>query len=103
MNLCGTPGLGSLLAGRTAEGVLQLLLSVGGFALVAVWFVGVLTHYYGMMFGGDGGGDQPSHGALALVGAGMFAAAWLWSLVTSLQLLRKPSRPPPIFDAGLPK
>lgn len=90
LNLLATPGLGSLVARRWLEGIGQLALSVIGFVLVVVWFVRIMIPYYRQMFS-----DTPAPvGGFKLLaaGAGMFAAAWLWSLVTSLSLGRAASQ-----------
>jgi len=89
LNLLATPGLGSLLCGRWIAGLGQLLLSVAGFTMVMVWFFKEMIPYYGMMFG-----DEPPHlpGLKTLAeGGNLFAVAWLWSAVTSFNLLREAS------------
>ena len=91
LNQLATPGLGSLLARRWIAGTGQLLLAIGGFVLVVVWFVEMMAQFYGQMFS-----DRPSQRPAALsnlaLGAGLFALAWCWSLVTSFSLLREASR-----------
>jgi 4a-hydroxytetrahydrobiopterin dehydratase len=91
LNQLATPGLGSVLAGRWIAGTGQLVLSLAGFVLIMVWFVQMMSRYYGLMFG-----DSTTHEPLAytnlLLGAILFALAWAWSLVTSLSLLRETSR-----------
>lgn len=88
VNLLATPGLGSLMAGRVVEGILQLLLAVAGFVLVTAWFWLVMKNYYGQMFG-----EEVVHhsGPLSILifGGVFFAMAWLWSLFTSLSLMRQ--------------
>ena len=89
LNLLATPGLGSLLCGRWIAGGGQLVLAAAGFTLVLVWFLKEMIPYYGLMFG-----DEPPHlPGLKMFGegAGLFAASWLWSAVTSLDLLREAS------------
>ena len=87
LNLLGTPGLGSLLAGRVVAGSGQLGLAVVGFTLVVIWFVQMMSGYYGQMFN-DGAARPATAMTKLLLGAGIFALAWVWSLVTSLSLLR---------------
>ena len=86
LNLLATPGLGSIIARRWVEGVGQLLLSVTGFMLVVVWFVRVMVPYYGQMFSDT----PPSPVGFKMLGGGfgLFALAWVWSLLTSLSLSR---------------
>jgi hypothetical protein len=96
INQFATPGLGSLMAGRFVAGIGQLLVAVAGFALVMFWFVLHMTQLYNEVFNDA----QPRSVAWAgEAGAGLFAAAWLWSLVTSMSILRKartsePATPP---------
>jgi len=90
MNLLATPGLGSLMAGRLFAGMGQLALSVSGFVLVLVWFMQEMVPYYSLMFS-----DEPQHAVgfkMLKLGAGLFALAWLWSLVTSVSLFRETSK-----------
>ena len=87
LNLLGTPGLGSLMAGRVVAGVGQLVLAVAGFTLVVIWFVQMMSGYYGQMFS-----EETTHAPTVLtkllLGGGIFALAWVWSLVTSISLMR---------------
>ncbi len=90
LNLVATPGLGSLIARRWVEGLGQLLLSVVGFVLIMVWFYKlVMVQFYGQMSGNVT--VQPV-GYIGLTGAGIFAAAWVWSLGTSIVLMQETSR-----------
>jgi hypothetical protein len=101
MNQFATPGLGSLMGRRILPGIGQLVLALAGFALVLVWFVLVMKKYYGLMKDYyTPMDDQPavSYTRYFLAGASLFALAWIWSLVTSLSLLREgkvPEPPPP--------
>ncbi len=91
LNQLGTPGLGSLLARRWVEGTGQLLLSIVGFVLVAVWFVQMMKGYYGQIF--DNGTARPVTPLTNLVlGGVLFALAWCWSLATSFSLMRAASK-----------
>jgi 4a-hydroxytetrahydrobiopterin dehydratase len=89
LNLIATPGLGSLIARRWIAGSGQLILAVTGFTLIMVWFFREIIPYYRLMFG-----DVPPNltGFKMLeAGAILFAAAWLWSAMTSFSLLREAS------------
>ena len=55
-----------------------------------VWFVKILIPYYGLMFGDSHPG--PINWWTGGVGAGLFAVAWCWSLVTSLSLMREAAK-----------
>lgn len=87
-NQLATPGLGSLMAGRRIAGTGQLLLALAGFALVTGWFVMNLISLYEQI---EGNPQPKSYAWLGEWGALIFAAAWLWSLGTSLALLRQAS------------
>jgi hypothetical protein len=96
INQFATPGMGSLMAGRPVAGIGQILVAVAGFALVMLWFVLRMSDMYNQVVNDA----QPQSVAWAgEAGTGLFAAAWLWSLVTSLSILRKarasePATPP---------
>jgi hypothetical protein len=86
LNQCATPGLGSLMAGRHAAGIGQLLLAVTGFLMVLAWFILLAMQMYAELINDA----QPkSVAAIGEAGAAIFLAAWLWALVTSLSLLRE--------------
>ncbi len=99
INQLGTPGLGSLLAGRLWVGLGQLLLALTGFVLVVTWFVLLMLQLYRQL---DEGGPTRPVGWIGAIGGVLVALAWLWSLFTSLALLREAreqspqSQPPPL-------
>jgi len=89
VNQLATPGLGSLIAGRWIAGIGQLALSVAGFIMITVWFFEEMIQYYGQI----SGNVQPHPvGWIGEWGAILFVVSWLWSLVTSISLLREASR-----------
>ena len=86
INLCATPGLGSVMARRYWAGTGQLVLAVTGFCLIVEWMVGL---FHGVIL------EQldepvPPHAAnwLGKWGVICFGAAWLWSLFTSISIWR---------------
>ena len=85
INQLATPGLGSLMAGRRVAGLGQLLLAAAGCAMVIGWFALTLTNVYNKLV--NDAEPRPT-GWLGEAGALMFVVAWLWALVTSIQLLR---------------
>jgi hypothetical protein len=100
INQFATPGLGSLMAGRPWAGIGQLLVAVAGFVLVMVWFALRMSQLYNQVVNDA----QPQSAAwVGVAGAALFAAAWLWSLVTSLSVLREARAaepaPPPKLEA----
>jgi hypothetical protein len=86
INQLATPGLGSLMAGRHVAGSGQLLLALAGFGLVLAWFIALLTQMYQQL---DSDTPPKSVAWLGELGALIFAAAWLWALITSLSLVRE--------------
>ena len=86
INQLATPGLGSLMAGRYVAGAGQLALAVIGFILVVAWFVSLMMQVYQQI---DSDAPLKPVAWLGKAGAATFAAAWIWSLVTSLSLLRE--------------
>ncbi len=96
INQFATPGLGSLMAGRRVAGIGQLFAAVAGFVLIMLWFALRMSQLYNEVVNDA----QPQSAAWAgEAGAALFVAAWLWSLVTSLSVLREartaePAPPP---------
>ena len=101
VNQLATPGLGSLIGRRFFAGACQLLLALAGFVLL----VGRMVEYYYRLVLQEM--DKPvspgSYSWMAIWGVTLFGASWLWSLVTSLSLIRQakadqqanPERVPP--------
>jgi len=86
INLGATPGLGSFVAGHRVVGLFQMGLAVSGFIAILAWFWELLRGAWESVQAG-GSISWPPAQAL-IVGCALFAGAWLWSLVTSLQILR---------------
>ena len=98
INLGATPGLGSYLAGHRWVGLLQMGLSVSGFIAILFWFWELVLGAWEGLQAGDSVSWPPSQGLI--VGGALFGAAWLWSLVTSLQIFRdlRKTTPPILRD-----
>jgi hypothetical protein len=99
INQFATPGLGSLMAGRPVAGIGQLLVAVAGFVLVMLYFALRMSQLYNEVVNDA----QPQSAVWAgEAGAVLFTAAWLWSLVTSLSVLREArtseTAPPPKLE-----
>ncbi len=90
MNLLGTPGLGSLMAGHIAAGIGQLIIFLAGFVLFFVWTVKNITDYYHTAFS-EIPPEPNGWGGRAVLGILLCVAAWIWSLMTSLNLSREAS------------
>jgi hypothetical protein len=101
INQFATPGLGSLIARRFVAGSGQLVLALIGFLLFLGWWVQKMRLFYGQMFGTDLPADAGTK--LGKWGVIIFVLSWMWSLVTSIQILRNlpkdsiPPLPPKIF------
>ncbi len=87
------------MARRLVAGVGQLILALAGFGFIVVWFVALLRQYYGLI---TGNAPLPPVTWLAQAGAGLFLAAWGWSLVTSISLIREARRNAPAVFAAMP-
>ncbi len=99
LNQCATPGLGSLMAGRRVAGVGQLLLAVAGFCLVLAWFALLAMRVYNALINDV---ETTPVNWPGEAGAAFFVVAWLWSLVTSLSILReaRTAQPPALATPG---
>ena len=89
INQLATPGLGSLVAGRFVAGAGQLTLAITGFVFFVLWFLALMRQFYGQI---EGNVEVKPVGWLGLTGLAIFGAAWLWSLATSISLLREARR-----------
>ena len=87
VNLAATPGLGSLMARRIVAGIGQLLLGLLGFILIVGWMFELFRRVFLQQLGDPVPPD--SSGWMWKWGLLLFGASWLWSLVTSLSLLRQ--------------
>ena len=74
INLLILPGLGSIIGGRNKEGIFQLSLLIGG---TVIFIIGIplLIVLVGM--------------PLIALGTIMAFAAWVWGIVTGVQLIRE--------------
>jgi hypothetical protein len=84
-NLLVLPGLGTLVAGRRS-GLAQTALALIGFALTLLWLTYfVMTWIRERAFPFAGG----PHLLWGFLGVVVFGAAWLWSLVTGLAMVKE--------------
>ncbi len=86
MNLLATPGLGSLMARRRMAGTGQLVVFLAGFLLFMSWFARLMIETYREVVNGAA---PHSVALLGELGVGFVAVAWIWSLFTSLSILRE--------------
>jgi hypothetical protein len=78
------PGVGTFVAGRRMEGVLQLVVSQTGFALCAVWAALIIRDW---IHRGSLPEDITSHLWLGVVGVALFLLGWVWSMASSVLIL----------------
>ncbi len=96
INQLATPGLGSLMARRYLEGTGQLLLALLGFGLILAWFTFLMVKMFRDV--DEPGASTHSVAWIGEAGAAVFLLSWIWSLMTSLNLMReaKANEPPQI-------
>ena len=87
------------MAGRIFAGIGQLILALAGFVMIAGWFIETIIQFYGLI---NGNSEPKSYGWLGAAGAVTFGVAWLWSLVTSISLLRQAKKESPAGPARVP-
>ena len=87
INLFATPGLGSFMGGRKLAGAGQLCFSVAGFLLIVAWMF--KTSFSAVSAEMDGTDAVPVPAIWWKGGVLLFGIAWLWSLVTSISLVRE--------------
>jgi 4a-hydroxytetrahydrobiopterin dehydratase len=93
MNQLATPGLGSLMAGRWLAGTGQLICSVAGCGLFILWFLKAITRYYGLMYNTETPTPAtPIPAWMGWWGAILFVGSWIWSGITSIELLYASSK-----------
>ena len=90
LNLLALPGLGSFLVGRRIAGVAQAVLASVGAGLSGWWLILLAGQWTREGYFPIDGGDDLRVGVAGVL---VFAAAWVWSLVTSLSVLRAVKRP----------
>jgi 4a-hydroxytetrahydrobiopterin dehydratase len=88
LNLAAWPGLGSVIAGRQLVGALQMVVFLAGFVLFCAWSLQNISHYYQMMSFDAPQTEAVADKRLAVAGLALCAAAWFWSMVTSISLSR---------------
>jgi 4a-hydroxytetrahydrobiopterin dehydratase len=88
LNQFATPGLGSIFARHWIVGIGQLVVFLAGFILFCDWSFKTIGNYYAQAFS-DNPPPAGHFGKIALWGVVLCAASWLWSLVTSLSLMRE--------------
>ena len=97
INLAVCPGLGSIVAGRWA-GFGQVIVAAVGVALAMVGATGFFTTWYQTL-------EMPIAGRpfwTAISGVVLFIAGWLWSLLTSIQVVKQTTRPTTLSQWGAP-
>ncbi len=78
------------MAGRILAGLGQLTLALAGFTMFIIWFC--KERWSSIMARITGDVPLRPVGWIGVVGLIVFAAAWLWSLMTSISLVREAKR-----------
>lgn len=87
LNLATTPGLGSFLAGRRGVGSMQMVMAVSGFGVLMLWFWDLARQFWALLQSSDTVVHPDPRQLMA--GGVLFGGSWLWSLWTSLSILRR--------------
>lgn len=77
------------MGGRFWAGLGQIALAVVGFLFVMAWFFLTILESWHLA---ESNAPPKSYTRLAIIGAVVFVVAWIWSLITSIQLLREAKR-----------
>lgn len=86
INLLVTPGLGSLVAGRLWSGLIELVIAFTGFCFVMTWFF----HLFKLIAqAGTLDAGMRVYNWQAILGLTLFGLAWLLSLITSINIVRR--------------
>lgn len=88
------------MARRVLAGTGQLLLALAGFILIVGWIFELCHHVFLQQLGEPAPPD--SSGGMGKWGLICFGASWLWSLVTSLSLLRQAKADGPVETKPIP-
>jgi hypothetical protein len=87
------------MGGRPIAGGGQITLAIVGCVVMMIWFFQTMKAYYATAVGDEA---TPGNVKLLIVGASVFGVSWLWSLVTSISLLREVSVEPPPTPPAVP-
>ena len=87
------------MGGRPIAGAGQLTLAIIGCILVMIWFFQTMKAYYATAVGDP---STPGNVKLFIAGAAVFGVSWLWSLVTSIGLVRETNISPPQIPTAVP-
>ena len=106
LNQLAFPGLGTILAGRRI-GYVQAAVMLLGFVLVMAFMAGWFAALFRLATE-SGWSEQSYHaqvcawGWAGLAGLGLCALAWVWSLFSSIAILRQARHTPPPMPAQRP-
>src|SRR5258706_12351104 len=99
-NLFVMPGVGSWMAGQRKLGATHFLLSLAGLLLMTAWVCFYVCDWISHQTMPAALGPQLWTG---IAGAVLFIGAWLWSLMSSLALVRQANAAPPPESSQPPK
>jgi hypothetical protein len=81
-----TPGLGTLVAGRLWSGLIELAIAFVGFGFVMAWF---FIFFKLIATAEDLEAGLRPRAWLVVVGLGLFGLAWLLSLISGINIVRR--------------
>ena len=101
LNQLAFPGAGTVMAGRRV-GYIQATIMVAGFVLVMWYLFALIASVYN--FAATAGMTEQQYRAQSeryapagKIGLALTVVAWLWSLVSSIMILRNAQKEPPIL------
>ena len=90
-NLLVLPGIGTVTAGKKS-GYVQALVAMTGFFMTGFWCAQICLAW------AREGAPPTSLGPdfwICLIGIGLFAFGWTWSLISSVRIIRESAKNPP--------
>lgn len=101
LNQLAFPGAGTVMAGRRV-GYIQAALMIAGFILVMCYLFALIAAVYS--FAATSGMSEQQYraqsghyAAAGKIGLALTVVAWLWSLISSIAILRNAQKEPPIL------
>ena len=88
-NQLATPGLGSIVAGRVAAGLIQLAIAVAGFVLLMAWFFHL---FKSVSWADDLAEAMHPYAWMGELGLLLFVVSWILALASSIAILKEAKR-----------
>lgn len=107
INQLALPGLGTVIGGRKV-GYAQAVIMVAGFFIVTGYLCWFIFHQTKLLFDMNISAQQFNESRfdnwwIGAIGFGLCLAAWIWSLISSIQFIKSTpeNSPPPILPPKL--